>query len=294
MTQSSPQSFPRACIIGFPARHSRSPLIHRFWLREHGIAGDYDIAEVSPDDFPAFIRNLAAGGRVGANVTVPHKEAAFRLVDEATDTARALGAVNTLWFENGRLWGDNTDVAGFLANLDAGAPGWQEATPVATVLGAGGAARAVVYGLLARGVGRVVIVNRTLARAQALVDHFEGLSGGRIEAADWDGLARLLPDTALLVNTTSLGMHGQPPLPVDPDPMPDGAVVTDAVYVPLETPLLVAARRRGLRTVGGLGMLLHQAASGFARWFGVMPVVSQALQDHVVADLQEAAKGGKA
>lgn len=294
MPQPLPSSAPKACIIGFPARHSRSPLIHRFWLRQHAIAGDYGFAEVSPDDFPGFIRDLASNGYVGGNVTVPHKETAFGLVHDATATARALGAVNTLWFEDGRLMGDNTDVAGFLASLDADAPGWDARTPTATVLGAGGAARAVVYGLLARSVERIHIVNRTLARAQALAEHFGQLFSGRqIAGAGWDALPGLLPASSLLVNTTSMGMHGQPTLDVDPETLPETALVTDIVYVPLETPLLAAARQRGLRTVGGLGMLLHQAAPGFARWFGMTPVVSRALYDDVVADLLATTEGSK-
>lgn len=294
MPQAEHRSIPTACIIGFPARHSRSPLIHRFWLREHGLAGDYAVAEVSPDAFPAFVRDLSSNGFVGANVTVPHKEAAFALVDEAGETARALGAVNTLWLEDGRLVGDNTDVRGFLANLDAGASGWDRDVRSATVLGAGGAARAIVYGLLTRGIERVVIVNRTVERAQVLADHFGGEFGkARIDAAGWEELPYHLPQSSLLVNTTSLGMHGQPPLDVDAALLPDTALVTDAVYVPLETPLLATARARGLRVVGGLGMLLHQAVPGFARWFGVTPAVSQALYDHVVADLGPTAGGAK-
>lgn len=279
-------SGPQARIIGYPAKHSRSPLIHGFWLRRYGLPGNYGIAEIAPPDLPAFIASLRHNGLVGGNVTVPHKEAAFRLVDEATDTARALEAVNTLWFEDGKLWGDNTDVRGFLANLDAGAPGWRAQASVATVLGAGGAARAIVHGLLEQGVERVVVVNRTPERAVALADHFERASGsGRVLGTAWSDLSKHLPASGLLVNTTSLGMQGQPPLTIDLAPLRDTAVVTDIVYVPLVTPLLASAAARGLRTVGGLGMLLHQAVPGFTRWFGRTPEVTPALQELVEADI---------
>lgn len=273
---------PRACVIGWPVKHSRSPLIHRYWLAEHGLAGDYGIEEVAPDDLAGFLAALPERGYVGCNVTVPHKVAAAAAVERLDAAAAALGAVNTVWLEGGRPVGANTDVHGFLTNLDAAAPGWDERLDTAAVLGAGGAGRAVVYGLLARGAGSVRVINRSLDRAAALAADF----GPRVSAADWPRAPRALAGAGLLVNTTSLGMQGMPPLDLDLALLPDDAVVNDIVYVPLETGLLAAARRRGLRVADGLGMLLHQAAPGFERWFGVRPQVSDALRAILVADIE--------
>lgn len=275
----------RAAIIGHPVAHSRSPLIHGYWLSQHGIDGEYGRLDVAPEAIEAFLADFAASGLVGANVTVPHKEAAFRAARERDPVAQALGAVNTLWLENGTLYGANTDVHGFLANLDAAEPEWARALGEAVVLGAGGAARAVVYGLLSRGIDRVVVANRTLARAEALRAQF----GPRVLPVDWRDLAGRLAGCRLLVNTTSLGMKGQPPLDLDLSALSPDAVVSDIVYVPLETPLLRAAKARGLKTVDGLGMLLHQAVPGFERWFGVRPTVTPELRALAIADL--AAKG---
>jgi shikimate dehydrogenase len=275
-------SGPRACILGFPARHSRSPLIHGHWLRRYGIAGSYERAEVAPGRFAAFVRGLEAQGFVGGNVTIPHKEAAFALVDEVDGEAAALGAVNTLWLDRGRLCGGNTDGLGFLANLDQAAPGWEGDRDVAVVLGAGGAARAVVRALGSRGFRRVVVVNRTAARAEAVA----ALAGGSGRAAGFEELWRWLPSAGLLVNATSLGMTGKEPLDVHLGELPAGAVVNDLVYAPLETDLLAQARALNLRAVDGLGMLLHQAAPGFERWFGVRPEVTEELRALIVADLE--------
>ena len=274
-----------AAIIGHPVAHSRSPLIHGYWLRQHGIDGDYGRLDVAPAEIEAFLADFPASGLIGANVTVPHKEAAFRAARERDPVAEALGAVNTLWLENGTLHGANTDVHGFLANLDAAEPEWARALGEAVVLGAGGAARAVVYGLLSRGIDRVVVANRTLARAEALRDQF----GPRVLPVDWRDLAGRLTGCRLLVNTTSLGMKGQPPLDLDLSALSPDAVVSDIVYVPLETPLLKVAKARGLKTVDGLDMLLHQAVPGFERWFGVRPQVTPELRALAIADL--AAKG---
>ncbi|MGV8841495.1 MAG: shikimate dehydrogenase, partial [Bauldia sp.] len=254
---------PTAVILGWPVRHSRSPMIHRHWLATLGIAGDYVPLPVEPERIDVVLAGFAALGYVGGNVTVPHKEAAFRAVEAADDVAAALGAVNTLWLDGDRLVGGNTDAAGFLANLDETAPGW-DATDFAVVLGAGGAARAVLWALRSRGIGRIVVVNRTLDRAEALAKHF----GKPVEAAEWATLPRRLKKAGLLVNTTTLGMTGHPEMTIDLAPLPDGAVVNDLVYVPLETGLLAAARKRRLVAVDGLGMLLHQAVPGFERWFG--------------------------
>ena len=268
-----------ACLIGWPAAHSRSPLIHHYWLRTLGIAGGYNIEAVPPEGFAEFVLHLSAHGFVGANVTLPHKERALAL--SAPDArARAVGAANTLWYEAGELRSTNTDIEGFINNLDAAAPGWDGAGQ-ALVLGAGGASRAVVFGLIERGFKRVHLANRTIDRARALADQF----GESVHPVAWDAIGDLLPQAALLVNTTSLGMHGQPELAIDVSRLPPQAVVADLVYVPLETALLAAARARGLRAADGLGMLLHQAVRGFELWFGQRPQVTPELRALVEADL---------
>ncbi|WP_369721052.1 shikimate dehydrogenase [Bradyrhizobium sp. LLZ17] len=270
---------PAACLIGWPAAHSRSPLIHHYWLRTLGIAGGYVIEAVPPEDLRDFVLRLSLRGFVGGNVTLPHKEdvLAFSTPDVR---ATAVGAANTLWFADGELRSTNTDVEGFINNLDAGAPGWDRAEE-ALVLGAGGASRAVVFGLLERGLSRVHVANRSIARAEALATQF----GPNVHPISWDGINDVLPRAKLLVNTTSLGMHGQPPLEVDVARLPQAAVVTDLVYVPLVTPLLAAARARGLKTADGLGMLLHQAVRGFELWFGQRPEVTAELRALLEADL---------
>lgn len=273
---------PRAVVLGWPVRHSRSPMIHGHWLRTYGIDGSYEHAEVPPDQFAGVVRDFARNGIVGGNVTIPHKEAAFALVDEADAEAAALGAVNTLWREGGRLYGANTDGLGFLANLDEGAPGWEGDRGVAVVLGAGGAARSVARALGGRGFDRVVVVNRTAARAQSVAS----LAGPAGRAAGFDVLWRWLPSAALLVNATSLGMTGKDPLDVHIGELSGDAVVNDLVYVPLETKLLADARENGNRVVDGLGMLLHQAVPGFERWFGVRPQVTEELRALVVKDIE--------
>lgn len=272
---------PKAFVCGHPISHSRSPLIHRYWLAELGLDGSYDAINVAPEDFADFISHMAREGWIGGNVTIPHKEHAFRLAARRDAAAEAIGAVNTLWRENGEVVGGNTDAYGFAANLDAGAPGWSDAE-TAIVLGAGGAARAIVFALLAAGIADIRIVNRTRERAAALAQLF--VSG--VGANSWSELPGLLPSCHLLVNTTSLGMTGQAPLEVDITRLPAGAVVADIVYAPLETGLLAAARSRGLVAVDGLGMLLHQAVPGFERWFGRRPQVTAGLRAHIVADLE--------
>jgi shikimate dehydrogenase len=269
----------KACVIGWPARHSRSPLIHNYWIRQYGLAGEYTAEAVPPEQFPDFIRMLPRRHYVGANITIPHKEAALRL-SRPDERARAVGAANTLWFEGGELRSTNTDVEGFLSNLDAAASGWEEISD-AVVLGAGGSAHAVVFGLIERGIARVHVINRTPARAHALRSRF----GDRVRPASAADLSDLLSIAGLLVNTTSLGMRGQPPLDVDLAGLRPGAVVADLVYVPLETRLLAAARARGHRTADGLGMLLYQAVGGFSLWFGTLPSVTAELRTLVEADL---------
>lgn len=266
-----------AGVFGWPAGHSRSPQLHNHWLERHGIDGAYVPLPVPPGQFEAAVRGVMAAGFAGANVTIPHKEAAFALCDVRDASALRAGAVNTLVFSEGRILGSNTDGFGFLESLRAAAPDWRPGNGPAVLLGAGGAARAIVAALLDAGVPEVVVVNRTPERAEELARAI----GGTIRAA----AAPPLATAALLVNTTSLGMAGQPPLEIDLSPLPAHAVVADAVYVPLETPLLRAARARGLAAVPGLGMLLHQARPGFSLWFGVDPVVDQALHDAVAGDI---------
>ncbi len=269
-----------ACVIGWPVEHSRSPLIHNYWLKQYGIAGEYRRELVPREEFASFVKSLAARGYVGANVTVPHKEAALAL-SQPDERARAVGAVNTLWLDDDVLRATNTDVEGFLDNLDACAHGWDRDLSKAVVLGAGGAARAVIYGLMARGVERIVIVNRTLDRAETLRRQF----GVRVDAVDWDQSDAAFADATLLVNTTTLGMQGQPALTVNVARLPGEAVVADLVYAPVRTALLAAANARHLRTADGLGMLLHQAVRGFALWFGKTPTVTPELRALVEADL---------
>jgi shikimate dehydrogenase len=269
-----------ACVIGWPVEHSRSPLIHNYWLKRYGIAGEYRRELVPREEFAAFVGSLAARGYVGANVTLPHKEAALAL-SSPDERAHAVGATNTLWLDDGVLRSTNTDVEGFLDNLDACAPHWDRSLSKAVVLGAGGAARAAIFGLLARGVERLVLVNRTFSRAETLREKF----GTRVQIARWEELDGALADAALLVNTTTLGMRGQPGLALDIARLSGHAVVADLVYVPARTPLITAAKARDLRTADGLGMLLHQAVRGFALWFGTTPTVTPELRALIEADL---------
>jgi shikimate dehydrogenase len=267
------------CVIAWPAGHSRSPLIHNYWIKQHKLDAEYRREAVPPEKFTEFIGNLRSNGYIGANITVPHKEAALKLT-EPDDRARAVGAANTLWYDDDRLRSTNTDVEGFLANLDSATPGWDRGLSTAVVLGAGGGARAVIFALLAREVGRIYVINRTTARANALRKQF----GARIKVAGWEETTGLLGGAGLLVNTTTLGMVGQPPLEFNLR-CPASLVVADLVYDPLITPLLASARARGLRTADGLGMLLHQAVRGFQLWFGVRPEVTPELRSLVEADL---------
>jgi len=271
-----------ACLIGWPAAHSRSPLIHHHWLHKLGLAGGYSIEAVPPEGLAEFVMHLAGHGFVGANVTIPHKERVLELTWPDA-RARAVGAANTLWYEGGLLYSTNTDVEGFIDNLDVSAPGWDRADE-AIVLGSGGSARAVVFGLLDRGIPRVHVVNRTVSRAHALTEQF----GARVQSAGWERIGDLLPSAGLFVNTTSLGMAGQPPLDLEIAALPPRAVVADLVYVPLQTKLLLAAQASGLRTADGLGMLLHQAVRGFELWFGERPQVTAELRALVEADLTKA------
>jgi len=267
------------CVIAWPAGHSRSPLIHNYWIKQHKLNAEYRREAVPPEKFADFVSNLRANGYIGANISVPHKEVALTLT-EPDDRARAVGAANALWYDDDRLRSTNTDVEGFLANLDAATPGWDRGLSTAVVLGAGGGARAVIFALLAREVGRVYVINRTAARAKALQKKF----GNRVQVASWEETTGLLGGAGLLVNTTTLGMVGQPPLDLNLR-CPPSLVVADLVYDPLVTGLLALARARGLRTADGLGMLLHQAVRGFQLWFGVRPEVTAELRALIEADL---------
>ena len=281
---------PCAFVTGWPVWHSRSPLIHGAWLEMFAIPGSYERLGIPPEEIGEFLEGFSTSGFVGGNVTIPHKEAVFAAVERRDAAAQAIGAVNTLWLEDGRLTGGNTDAYGFAANLDERLPGWADAEE-ALVLGAGGAARAVVHALLERGVGRVRIVNRTRARATALAESFGlGVSGHGEEERD-----RLFAAADLLVNTVpippldeSAEGHGlEPPLP-DLAALRDEALVTDIVYVPVETPTIRAAKARGLRSADGLGMLLHQAVPGFERWFGRRPEVTAELRSMILRDIERA------
>ena len=255
-------------------------MLHRHWLRSLGLRGSYEFQDVAPADLPRFIAGLRDNGFAGGNITVPHKVAAMPLLTRVDATAQAIGAVNTIWFEGDALVGANTDVAGFLANLDDRAPGWDLGGRDAVILGAGGAARAAAFGLLQRGF-RAHLVNRTFGTAEALARQF----GGGATAHSMQALPDLMSQASLLVNTTSLGMLAKPDLNLDLAPLPRHAVVCDVVYVPLQTRLLHDADVRGHRVVDGLGMLLHQAVAGFARWFGATPVVTEELRSMVAADI---------
>ncbi len=271
-----------AGIIGWPVSHSRSPRLHGFWLNSYGIDGAYLPLAVRPEQVRDAIRALPLLGFAGANVTLPHKEAALSAVDRVTAQARRIGAVNTIIAAaDGTLDGSNSDGFGFLENLRQSAPQWQPGQGAAVLLGAGGAARAVAAALVDAGVPELRLVNRTAARAEQLARDI----GGPIKPYAWEQSGAALNGAALLVNGTTLGMKGQPPLDIDLQALPPTAVVYDIVYVPLETPLLAAARARGLATVDGLGMLLHQARPGFSAWFGVEPAVTPALRGFILADL---------
>lgn len=271
----------RACVIGWPISHSRSPLIHGYWLKQHGINGLYTRQPVEPSSLKSFIADLGAAGYAGCNVTIPHKEAVFDLVASADDSTERLGAVNTVFLRDGKPLGTNTDGEGFINSLRQGAPELVLANQRAVVLGAGGASLAVVNALLSQGVSQVALANRTRGKAEQLRARF----GERVVPTDWDGVADQLDDCGLLVNTTSLGMKGQPPLELDLSRLAPKAVVTDIVYTPLRTDLLAQAAARGNTVVEGLGMLLHQAVRGFSLWFGVTPQVTQELHDLVAQDI---------
>lgn len=272
----------RACVIGWPIQHSRSPLIHGHWLAKYGIAGTYIREAVKPENVDSFLSSLADRGFAGCNVTLPHKHAALAAAAHKDAAAVAIGAANTLWLEDGALCATNTDAYGFMTHLTQTVPDWQSVDAPVSILGAGGAARALIHGFLTAGVGEIRLCNRTQARAEDLARHF----GPRVKPHAWTERERLSRDAGVLVNATALGMiHGEP-LDLDVSHLGARTIVADIVYVPLETPLLAAARRRGLRTVDGLGMLLHQAVPGFEKWFGRKPDVTPDLRALLAADIE--------
>ena len=271
----------RVCIAGWPVAHSRSPLIHNYWLRRYGIDGEYTRQPVRPEDAEAFFRDLKLHGFVGCNVTVPLKEIAFRAAGRTDPAAKSVGAANTLWLDDGVLCASNTDIYGFIRNLDDQAPGWDRIGLPAAILGAGGAARGVIRGLLDRGIPRIRLANRSRERAEALAASF----GVTAMVFDWESRAEMLTGCGLLVNTTSLGMAAHAPLDIDLSRFSYPGVVCDIVYTPLETGLLRRARSAGLHTADGLGMLLQQAVPGFETWFGIRPEITPELKELLIADL---------
>lgn len=272
----------RACVIGWPVEQSRSPLIHGYWLRRYGIDGAYTKEAVAPDSVRGFLGSLEMRGLAGCNVTIPHKEAAFAVAAERESSAMATGAANTVWLENGRLHAANTDTYGFMTHLSRTAPKWAGRDAPVSVLGAGGAARAIIYGFLQANAGEVRVFNRSSERAEVLAQHF----GPRVRVGPWDKRSEGSSDAAVLVNTTTAGMKGDGDPGIDFSGFDDRTVVADIVYVPLETCFLRAARTHGLATVDGLGMLLHQAVPGFAKWFGVLPEVTDELIVKIRADIE--------
>ncbi len=279
-------TIPRAFVMGHPIAHSRSPMLHGYWLERYRISGSYEPIDIAPEALADFFTRFRDAGWVGGNVTVPHKTAVIPFLDRVDEAAEAIGAVNTIWRDDDSLVGGNTDAAGFMGNIDELVPGWDETAKRAVLLGAGGAARAATYGLRARGL-EVSVCNRTIATAQALAAHF----GDRVSAHGLDALPALMGECDLLVNTTSLGMLGKPPLQIDLSPLKADAIVYDIVYVPLETDILKAAKARGNRTVDGLGMLLHQAVEGFAHWFGRRPEVTGELRKLLADDIRAKTPG---
>jgi shikimate dehydrogenase len=274
-------AIPRAGIIGWPVNHSRSPILHGYWLRKYGLAGSYERIPIAPDNFKAAFRALSDQGFVGANVTIPYKQTAMACCDELDPIAKRLGAVNTVVITHGRYSGFNTDGFGFMENLRQNAPGWKPNAGPAVIIGAGGAARAVIAALSDAGVKEIRLFNRTLARARQLASDL----GGPISPSDWGGLNSGLSGCHLLVNCSSLGMTGEPPLEISLHALPLAAFVYDLVYSPLRTPLLQAAAARGNPTIDGLGMLIHQARPGFAAWFGVMPEADDMVRNLLLADI---------
>ncbi|MGL4440339.1 MAG: shikimate dehydrogenase [Bosea sp. (in: a-proteobacteria)] len=282
----------RCFVAGFPIQQSRSPLIHSRWIMERGLDATYQRLEVRPEDLAALLADVRNGSYLGGNLTIPLKQAAVPLLDRISDDARAMGAVNTIHLQDGQLTGANTDVAGFLAHLDLTCPGW-DVNPVSVLLlGAGGAARAIVHGLMTRNVGRLGVANRSIDRVAALLDQVRSHAGASVTThhVAWPPRAEDLAACDIVINATSLGMKGQPPLDLVWPQRLSGTIAYDIVYVPLMTPFLAAAAARGGRVVDGLGMLLHQASLAFGHWFGDVPAVTPELRALIEADLASSAE----
>lgn len=277
---------PKAFICGHPIKHSRSPMVHGYWLKQYNIAGSYKKQDLSPVAFEEFIPLAQENGFVGGNVTIPHKEAAFRLVDKLDDVATKIGAVNTIWIEDNTLIGSNSDAYGFVANLDQNAAGWDNdaKNKTALIFGAGGASRAVLFSLVQRGISKIYLANRTIEKAENLAKEF----GSSIMPITIGEVEEALKEVDIFVNSTSLGMNTQDTYPFDITKLKETALVTDLVYTPLETVLLKTAKEAGLTSVDGLGMLLHQAVPGFEKWFGIRPKVTAQLRQYIVDDLNKA------
>ncbi len=272
----------RACVVGWPVAHSRSPLIHGYWLERYGVEGSYTKEAVRPENATRFFEGLPESGFAGCNVTLPHKETAFAAARERDNSAVAAGAANTVWHEAGRLFVSNTDTYGYMTYLSLIAPEWRTRDAPVAVLGAGGAARAIVHGFLEAGVGEIAVFGRTAEKRNALARHF----GNRVKAYDWTERNARSAGAGVVVNTTSIGLGDADGAPIDVAVLRPDAIVSDIVYAPLETKLLGAARARGMKTVDGLGMLLHQAVPGFEKWFGVRPEVTAELYELIASDIE--------
>jgi len=273
---------PHAYVIGNPVKHSRSPQIHQYWLKHYGLDGNYELAELAPDQLVGFIEKLRRDENAGANVTLPYKSDVIGFLDDIDEDARSVGAVNTIFKQGEKLLGTNTDIYGFLTHLSLSAPAWLENTKTVVIIGAGGAARAILSAMKTSGVDNVYIANRTISRAQNLADEIYASA----EPVEMSELQNIFPSMDLIINTTSLGMAGQPSLELDLSALPGHAIVVDIVYTPLKTRLLLEAENRGLVTVDGLGMLLHQAVRGFELWFGIRPEVTPQLRQLVEKSLE--------
>ena len=271
----------KACVIGYPITHSRSPLIHNHWLKTYGLEGLYEKRQVEPENLSAFIKNLSNNGYVGCNVTIPHKETAIQYVTEIDAIVRKTGSLNTIYIQDNVLKATSTDGEGFYQNLKTTIPGFNMFGKTVVIIGAGGSARAVIERLIRADVAKLYIINRTQARAEELATLF----GPKVIPSHTSTLPKLLTATDLLINTTSQGMMGQPELEIELNSLPASAIVADLIYVPLKTKLIKAAEARGLRAVGGLGMLLHQAVVGFEKWFGVKPIVTDELYRMIARDI---------
>lgn len=272
-------AFIKAGVIGHPVKHSKSPLIHNHWIEKHGLSGEYTAIEIAPEDLTEGVQDLIACDFAGFNVTVPHKQAIFKICDYVDDTAKAIGAVNTVVIRNGLLHGTNTDAFGFIENVHKSAFGVDFLHRPCVVLGAGGAARAVVHGLIAAGAKKIIVTNRTRENAEGIAE----MNPSIVKIADWEERSDVLLGAGFLVNTTALGMTGKGPLEIDLAALSEGAVVSDIVYAPLKTDLLLQAEAKGHQIVTGIGMLLHQARPAFEKWFGVLPDVTEELEKKVLA-----------